>query len=617
MSTLKNRSGAAQSVGSGVQAESSKALKVGAVVQVVPCSGTDSGRVGIVCPASDAHFVNRQRPGVPSWRENPYGSMYGEPGRYTDFDPRKEVLVKDVKTGAYFGMFKDRLRVLDGIPAPSGEVEVAAGAKPTGLRSGAAKVALVPMEDTECHTWFERDRSHVELRHRLTEKTLVEWWDEAVSEAVNDGFLDPKDYHASAYDYAASHGLLDSTNLFQGWTVGIAVRRADLYGQFSDEDHVVKEVAVQDFVKVLRERLQEAYPGADLKVELSNETINWPHDQGARTKILGPGERGPRLDGEFNEHLRKVYQEAVEDVGDWGHRVMAMGPGMTREEAAVMGAELGIHPNLAQAIPVALRRVEVLAREAELASEADARKAAERGEDVKLFVEKLAQCKDALVLDGVTVYLGEHYPREGDGLVLATLEGLGSYVVDGEGNIGMGWLHTKDDDSREPSYVVVGRTGNEMTLGREVERALPIDRLNGGYLDFFFLENGNLRVGPSLELLEEGEEWLQKAKKFGTDHVLSDLTEDFRGNGWTIVDDSSLGGGAFTITDDSWTMDDGEFAYYERAWEHEAYVTEDPVKALLHRGWVILKQTKPSDYLGEAEIEAWKARTEADRAKNS
>lgn len=55
--------------------------------------------------------------------------------------------------------------------------------------------------DTELHTWFERDRQHVELRDKKTGKTLVEWWDEAVSEAVEDGFLNPRRFHESAFDY--------------------------------------------------------------------------------------------------------------------------------------------------------------------------------------------------------------------------------------------------------------------------------------------------------------------------------------------------------------------------------------------------------------------------------
>ena len=46
------------------------------------------------------------------------------------------------------------------------------------------------MSKTKLHTWFERGRAHVELRDSRTDKTIVEWRDEAVDEAIVDGFLD-------------------------------------------------------------------------------------------------------------------------------------------------------------------------------------------------------------------------------------------------------------------------------------------------------------------------------------------------------------------------------------------------------------------------------------------
>lgn len=64
------------------------------------------------------------------------------------------------------------------------------------------------MSETELHTWFERDRAHVELRNIDTQKTIVEWRDEAVEEAVVDGFLDPRKLHESAYEYADQCGML-------------------------------------------------------------------------------------------------------------------------------------------------------------------------------------------------------------------------------------------------------------------------------------------------------------------------------------------------------------------------------------------------------------------------
>lgn len=60
-------------------------------------------------------------------------------------------------------------------------------------------------------TWFERDWAHVALYYGTAgdanDETIVEWWDEAVGEAIEDGFLDPKDWLASALAYARSVGL--------------------------------------------------------------------------------------------------------------------------------------------------------------------------------------------------------------------------------------------------------------------------------------------------------------------------------------------------------------------------------------------------------------------------
>ena len=66
----------------------------------------------------------------------------------------------------------------------------------------------LPISQTVLNTWFERDRAHVELRDARTDETIVEWWDEAVSDAIEDGFLTSRNLHGSAYDYAASVGLL-------------------------------------------------------------------------------------------------------------------------------------------------------------------------------------------------------------------------------------------------------------------------------------------------------------------------------------------------------------------------------------------------------------------------
>jgi len=60
--------------------------------------------------------------------------------------------------------------------------------------------------NTRIDTWFERDRAYVGLE-TLKGETIVEWWDEAVHAAIEDGFLDPRDYHGTAIEYANSLGL--------------------------------------------------------------------------------------------------------------------------------------------------------------------------------------------------------------------------------------------------------------------------------------------------------------------------------------------------------------------------------------------------------------------------
>ena len=67
----------------------------------------------------------------------------------------------------------------------------------------------VSFEDTEIETWFERNRAYVGLSVIGQDDAILEWWDEDVLEAVEDGFLDPRAFHASAYDYATHLGLIE------------------------------------------------------------------------------------------------------------------------------------------------------------------------------------------------------------------------------------------------------------------------------------------------------------------------------------------------------------------------------------------------------------------------
>ena len=72
----------------------------------------------------------------------------------------------------------------------------------------------IDIDDTAVTTWFERDRAHVCLQTKSdTEfqsdgETILEYWDEDVLSMVEDGFLDPADWHKSIYDYAVYLDLI-------------------------------------------------------------------------------------------------------------------------------------------------------------------------------------------------------------------------------------------------------------------------------------------------------------------------------------------------------------------------------------------------------------------------
>lgn len=59
------------------------------------------------------------------------------------------------------------------------------------------------------NTWFERDRAHVRLFDNETDETILEFWDNDVQGAVDDGFLDPSDWENSMIEYAIHLGLIE------------------------------------------------------------------------------------------------------------------------------------------------------------------------------------------------------------------------------------------------------------------------------------------------------------------------------------------------------------------------------------------------------------------------
>jgi len=79
------------------------------------------------------------------------------------------------------------------------------------------------LNDTVLTTWFERDRAHVCLSRKDRDgeagETIHEWWDEAVAQAVADGFLDPRNWHGAAFAYASHLGMIKplQIDLTEGW----------------------------------------------------------------------------------------------------------------------------------------------------------------------------------------------------------------------------------------------------------------------------------------------------------------------------------------------------------------------------------------------------------------
>ncbi|MNU30448.1 hypothetical protein D3C71_189480 [compost metagenome] len=74
----------------------------------------------------------------------------------------------------------------------------------------------ITIKDTILAEWHERDRHHVALYMKVGENgygdTIVQWWDEAYVQVVEDGFVVPRRLHASVFEYAADMGLLNPAN---------------------------------------------------------------------------------------------------------------------------------------------------------------------------------------------------------------------------------------------------------------------------------------------------------------------------------------------------------------------------------------------------------------------
>lgn len=62
-------------------------------------------------------------------------------------------------------------------------------------------------ENTQCHTWFERDRAMVRLTDTRGQEIIC-LWDEDVSQFVEDGFKGPRQsWHEALTEYATEMKL--------------------------------------------------------------------------------------------------------------------------------------------------------------------------------------------------------------------------------------------------------------------------------------------------------------------------------------------------------------------------------------------------------------------------
>lgn len=74
----------------------------------------------------------------------------------------------------------------------------------------------ITLEDTVIGEWHERDRNSLVLYLKDEDgeagEPIIEFWDEDYVQAVDDGFIDPRNPHESVFGYASDMGLLNPAN---------------------------------------------------------------------------------------------------------------------------------------------------------------------------------------------------------------------------------------------------------------------------------------------------------------------------------------------------------------------------------------------------------------------
>lgn len=143
---------------------------------------------------------------------------------------------------------------------------------------------------------------------------------------------------------------------------------------------------------------------------------------------------------------------------------------------------------------------------------------------------------------------------------------------------------------------------------KDVLLADPVVRKESrGALDLQILTSGHLRVVANREFYED----FDPSKK--SEDRLHDLLEGHLCNGWACVDSYNMGGGSYAITNDGGTLlSDGEVGYHDHYWYQTDSLTEDPIQALLEKGFVHFSRQETKNDLDEETIRDWKQRTNDD-----
>ena len=75
-------------------------------------------------------------------------------------------------------------------------------------------------DNTFLTSWFERDRAHIAIYGKINgsedvsdEHAIVEFWDDAVLEALEDGSIKSDNYHESLVVYAKARGIKPGDNV--------------------------------------------------------------------------------------------------------------------------------------------------------------------------------------------------------------------------------------------------------------------------------------------------------------------------------------------------------------------------------------------------------------------